>query len=126
MSYALVSWAGDSWVAVLRPFQKKVLGVEWEVGRGSVFGVPNPEEVGHRCDSRECAVGQEMKCLLLREGVAGPGRTEDGEGSEGREAGRGVRTACGKERIGELSSCPQSTSLPNKGVWLPRVELSLC
>lgn len=101
--HALVSGAGDSWVAVLRQVQRKVLGVEWEVGRGSVFGVPNPEEVGHRCDSREYAVGQEMKCLLLREGVAGPGQTEDGEGSEEREAGAGARTACGKERIPKLS-----------------------
>lgn len=90
-------------MAVLCQLQRKVLGVKWEVGRGSVFGVPNPEEVGHRCDSRECAVGQEMKCLLLREGVAGPGQTEDGEGSEGREAGKGARTACKKERIGKLS-----------------------
>lgn len=90
-------------MVVLRQLQRKVLGVEWEVGRGSVFGFPNPEVVGHLCDSKECAVGQEMKCLLLREGVAGPGQSEDGEGSEGREAGRGVRTACGKEIIGELS-----------------------
>lgn len=95
MFSALVSGAGDSWVAVLRQLQRKVLGVEWEVGRGSVFGVPNPEEVGHRCDSKECAVGQEMRCLLLREGVAGPGQSEDGEGSEGREAGKGVRTTLG-------------------------------
>lgn len=70
--------------------------MEWQVGRGSVFEVPNPEEVGHRCDSRECEVGQELQCLLLREGIAAPGQSEDGEGSEGRAGGRGVRTACGK------------------------------
>lgn len=80
--------------------------MEWEVGRGSVFGVPNPEVVEHQCDSRdsrECEVGQEMACLLLREGVALPGRTEDGEGSEGKVGGRGMKTACGEERIRELS-----------------------
>lgn len=42
---ALVSRAGDSWVAALRQLRRRVRGVEWEVERGSVFGVPNPEEV---------------------------------------------------------------------------------
>lgn len=69
--------------------------MEWEVERGSVFGVPNPEEVGHRCDSRECEVGQEMVSLLLREGVAVREQNEDGEGSEGKACGRGMRTALG-------------------------------
>lgn len=67
----------------------------WEVGRGSVSGVPNPEEVGHQCDSGECEAGREMMRLLLREGVAAPGQNEDGEGSEGRAGGRGMRTALG-------------------------------
>lgn len=69
--------------------------MEWEVERGSVFGVPNPEEVGHRCDSRECEVEQEMVSLLLREGVAVREQNEDGEGSEGKAGGRGMRTALG-------------------------------
>lgn len=77
--------------------------MEWEVGRGSVFGVPNPEEVGHQCDSGECEVGQEMVCLQLREGVAVLGQNEDGEGSEGKAGERGMRTVYGEERIRDLS-----------------------
>lgn len=82
-------------MAVLRPLRRRVLGVEWQVGRGSVFEVPNPEEVGRRCDSRECEAGQELKCLLLRQGIAAPGQNGDAEGSEGRAGGTGVRTALG-------------------------------
>lgn len=69
--------------------------MEWVVEKGSVFGAPNPEEVGHRCDSRECEVGQEMLSLLLREGVAVREQNEDGEGSEEKAGGRGMRTALG-------------------------------
>lgn len=69
--------------------------MQWEVGRGSVFEVPSPEGVGHRYDSKECEVGQEKKRLLPREGVAAPGQNVDGEGSEGKAGGRGVRTARG-------------------------------
>lgn len=88
MSWAPDSKAGGSWAVVLRHLRRKVLCGECGAGRGSVAGGPNPEEAGHRYDSRGCEVEQGVLRLLLREGVAAQEQNGDGEGSEGREGER--------------------------------------
>lgn len=90
MFWAPDSRAGGSWGAFLPRPQRKVLGGEWEAGRGSGVGGPNPEEAGHQCDSGGCEVGQGVLCLLRKEGVAAQVQNGVGGGSEGREGARGV------------------------------------
>lgn len=87
--WARDSSAGDSWGAFLPQPLREVLGGEWGVGRGSGVGGPNPEEVGHQCDSAGYEVGQGVLCLLRGQEVAAQEQNGDGGGSEAREGERG-------------------------------------